>query len=40
MMLMGGSRFMRRLRWCFRLLLRLRSRRLGRIGGGIDALMD
>ena len=38
-MLIGGSRFMRRLRWCFRLLLRLRSRRLGKIGVVIDALM-
>ena len=37
-MLMSGCRFMRRLRWCFRLSLRLRLRRLGKIGLVIDAL--
>ena len=38
-MLIGGRRFMRRLRWSSRLLLRLHSRRLGKIRVVIDASM-
>ena len=36
-MLIGGRRFMRRLRWSSRLLLRLHSRRLGKIRVVIEA---
>ena len=36
-MLIDGRRFMRRLRWSSRLLLRLHSRRLGKIRVVIDA---
>ena len=38
-MLMGGRRFMPRLRWSSHLLLRLHLRRLGKIGVVIDASM-
>ena len=38
-MLMGGHRFMRRLRWSSPLLLRLHSRRLGKMRVMVDALM-